>query len=397
MKQQEMKQQGMKKQEMEQQEMRKQGRLQVLTIVLCLILVCGITAGCGSLDSEGGNTDKNVSDGGQESSVYSVKIGDRLYSVGQCLDADTAGLLADECEAAFFEGEYPFSDMIVYSGENFTIKTWRNKPDGEESTGAEDSTGEAQQEANGSETVYYVKTYAGETEKGLKTGASLAEAKAVYPELAFYFGSCVDDNGEFLDHTRKYRYYDETDDTNRYLDLWFSNADSQASGEDGGENGWVLFLIEAGEALDEPRELPPERGSLLGIDELHMEMPDGFTTRIFRENADGSEEEIKCFQGAAEQADLDGDGLPELICSGNQNGYRNIFIMDNTKDGMIELDVNSVLGCKASDHAALIGNIKPEYQNCVVAMPEPGSAASELYDYQDGRLTYRCLLEEALR
>ena len=133
--------------------------------------------------------------------------------------------------------------------------------------------------------------------------------------------------------------------------------------------------------------------------EILIEMTDAFTTRVFTENADGSQAELRVFAGAAEKADLDNDGFSEIICYENANNSRNVVIIDEIDGEITEADVNTHFGCRASDYAGNIGNIESEYQNCITVMTdgESGKMLTELYDYKDGEFVYRCGLDDAMR
>ncbi len=348
-------------------------RVKILAAALSFMLICGSIIGCGNGDSADGDRKQ------EKTSVYSVKIGDNLYSVDEELTAEMSAFLMETCEVEFAEAESIFPASNFYKNRDFAIRTWINEADNGEN----------------SETIYFISTGTGSTERGISVGNTLKEVRAAYPELAFISGSCTDDNGEFMNNTRRYRFYDDGDDTNNYLDFWLARIEGEESA-DGSE--WAVTGIETADALDMSREQDIETGKVFGDDRIHMEMPDGLTTRIFRENADGSETEIKSFAGAASGADLDSDGVDELICHVNDSGYRNIVIIDIVNGDIIETDVNSELGCTWSDYAGLIGNIKSEYRNCIEAAFDGGDgrASSYLYDYADGMLEQRCGLDEAL-
>ena len=365
-------------------------RVSVLAAVLCFMLVLAALCGCG--DKDGGENDgSGVSDNvNNEASIYSVKIGDDIYSVGGVLADDVKARLDEICEVEFIEGDEVFGSSNIYRGRDFEIKAWVNE-DENESGGTE-------------EIVYSISTGTGETERGIAVGMTLEDTRAAYPGLMFVSGSCVSDEGKFLENTREYRFYDADDGTNSYLSFWFAKIEGEES-TDGSR--WVITGIEAADALDMSREYDTENSGVVGASDIHIEMPDGFTTRIFRENADGSEEELRYFKGAAESAELDGDGLSELVCFESAGGYRNIVILDMINGEIAVTDVNEKLGCRSSDYAGLIGNIKSEYRNCVSvifegAMPENEAAPADsqvrdaLYDYKDGELSYRCPLDEAL-
>lgn len=363
-------------------------RFNVLVVVLCFMLV--LTALCGCGDKDGGeNGGSAVPDNGNnEASIYSVKIGDDIYSVGGVLADDVKARLDEICEVEFIEGDEVFSSSNIYRNRDFEIKTWVNE---DEDGGTE-------------ETVYSISTGTGETERGIAVGMTLEDTRAAYPGLMFASGSCVSDEGEFLENTRKYRFYDADDGTNSYLGFWFAKIEGEES-TDGSR--WAITGIEAADALDMSREYDTENSGVLGTSDIHIEMPQAYMTRIFRENADGSEEELRYFKGAAESTELDGDGLAELICFESAGGYKNFVIFDLINGEIAVTDVNEKLGCRSSDYAGLIGNIKSEYRNCISVifegtLPENGAAPADgqvrdaLYDYKDGELSYRCPLDEAL-
>jgi len=356
-------------------------KFRLLAVVLCFAFICGTFIGCGNKDDRNDDEVGDVSGQKQDDiGMYSVKIDNKVYSVDEDIDADTIAYLAAICEEEFTEEDELFPAAHYYINKDFEIRTWMN----------EKGSGE------NSETIWFISTGTGETERGIAVGAFLKDVREAYPELAFISGSLVDDNGEFMNSTRKYRFYDENDGTNNYLDFWFARIENETS-TDGSE--WAVTGIEAADALDMSREWDKENSGVLGEENIHIEMPDGFTKRIFRENNDGSEEEIKYFKGAAESVDLDNDGISELICYGSASGYRNIVILDIMGGEITETDVNSKLGCRSSDYAGLIGNINSEYRNCIAATADADGIQTQtvLYDYKDGELVQRCDLEEALR
>lgn len=366
-------------------------KIKILTVLLCFLLMFAALCGCGDQHSENNNESEVPNSENNETSLYSIKIGDTIYSVGSTLSDDVKMRLAETCEVELIEGDGVFDSSNIYKNHDFEIKTWITEKENTEP----------------SETIYSVTANAGETARGIAVGMTLKDARAEYPDLMFMSGSCVSDEGEFLENTREYCFYDETDGTNNYLGFRFSKVEGKESA-DGSQ--WTITEIKAADALDTSREWNTENSGALGDDTIHIEMPDGFTTRIFRENADGSEEELRYFKGSAESAELDGDRLSELVCFESDSGYRNIVILDMIDKKITETDVNKTLECRSSDYAGLIGNLKSEYRNCISAvfegaLAESGTAASStaggqtkntLYDYKDGELSYRCPLEEAL-
>lgn len=160
---------------------------------------------------------------------------------------------------------------------------------------------------------------------------------------------------------------------------------------------WHVTMLEISDALDASREVQEE--GILGDTQVHIEMLDNRNTRIFRENEDGSEEEIFLFSGSIEQADLDNDLLPELLCYGSQSNRKTLMVIDQIDGEIAAVDVNESLGSTFSDYAGQIANIQEQYRNCILAGFEQtgGQLRSELYDYHDGKFTYRNTLEDALQ
>lgn len=102
--------------------------------------------------------------------------------------------------------------------------------------------------------------------------------------------------------------------------------------------------------------------------------------------------------GRAEDVDLTDDGKAEIVAylPGNARG---VVIYDLSGGKLTGLDVNQTLGCRGSDYAGNIGNIRGEYSNCIEAFfGEDGAGVSKIYRYTAARtLEYVCGLDEALR
>jgi len=239
------------------------------------------------------------------------------------------------------------------------------------------------------EEVIFVQTSkSGETSRGVRIGDSLAALKAAYPEVVFLSGdgSWADDNAPVA-YSRIYRFFVNGDGTNNFIDFYTDNSPERK-----------VVLIEVANGLDAPREWN-ENIAWLGDEAIKKEMPDGFTTRLFRENKDGSETEIVVFTGAAESHELDEDGILEIVCFEKKNNTQGIVIYDKVGDRIIKTDVNTALGSEYSEYTGLIGNIKSEYSNCIetVLKKEDGSGENLIYSYKDGELKYLCALQDALR
>ena len=361
------------------------GWRQVTALIFALLIASFFMAGCTERgdDEEAGGKLQN-----QEIGEYALIVGDTIFEL------DASPEFGDEKESYLMEEfaeEFPFPASRVYRDEMLEIRVF---------TGTADHTEEDSGESlldDEAERIYLIRAKEGETARGIGIGDSLSEVKEVYPEAVFFSGSVINQTGEQLENTRIYRFYKEDDETNNYIDFYMSRTAPEGAEKENAGKLWHVTMLEISDALDASREVQEE--GILGDTQVHIEMLDNRNTRIFRENEDGSEEEIFLFSGSIEQADLDNDLLPELLCYGSQSNRKTLMVIDQIDGEIAAVDVNESLGSTFSDYAGQIANIQEQYRNCILAGFEQtgGQLRSELYDYHDGKFTYRNTLEDALQ
>ncbi len=301
------------------------------------------------------------------SGEYTLKAGVATYEIGTEFQGKE---LFASSEVTSYPADGAFPAMNVYKDPSIEVRTFVNPGEQNE------------------EVIFVSSTKSGETMRGIRISDPLADLKAAYPEVVFLSGdgSWADENAP-VEYSRIYRFYVNGDGTNNYIDFYTDNSPERK-----------IVLIEIANGLDSPREWN-DNSAWLGDGTIKKEMPDGFTTRLFRENKDGSETEIVIFRGAAEGHDLDDDGISEIVCFERKNNAQGIVIYDKAEDRITITDVNAALGSAYSEYTGSIGNIKIEYSNCIQASitKEDGTIDNFIYDYCDGELQYLCTLEEALR
>lgn len=131
--------------------------------------------------------------------------------------------------------------------------------------------------------------------------------------------------------------------------------------------------------------------------EIISDKPKNTLIRYFTAKDDGTEMLVLELKDMTEEHDLDGDGEPEIVVY-LQGDKRNIGIYDLVSGELEYLDAGAALEASWTEYTGNIGNISSEFSNCIEAGFEENGVSGryEIYRYENGSLTYLCLLEDAL-